>query len=63
MEPTRVNHEARGSFANLDVWLRDLKIFANLLGELVVDFVVAGDAGGSLGGAIHVDRVVAAFTQ
>ncbi len=28
----------------LDVWLRHLKIFADLLGEIVVDFVVARDA-------------------
>ena len=47
----------------LDVSLRHLKIFADLLGEIVVDFVVARDARGFLGGAIHVDRVVAALTQ
>ena len=47
----------------LDVWLRHLKIFADLLGEIVVDFVVARDAGGFPGGAIHVNRVVAALTQ
>ena len=46
-----------------DVWLRHLKIFADLLGEIVVDFVVARDAGGFLGGAIHVNRVVATFAQ
>jgi hypothetical protein len=40
-----------------------LKIFADLPGEIVVEFVVARDAGGFLGGAIHVDRVVATLTQ
>jgi hypothetical protein len=47
----------------LDVWLRHLKILADLLGEIVVDFVVARDAGGLLGGTIHVNRVVATLTQ
>ena len=47
----------------LEVWLRHVKIFADLLGEIVVDLVVARDAGGSLGGAIHVNRVVATLTQ
>ena len=43
--------------------MRHLKIFADLLGELVVDFVVARDAGAFLGGAIHIKRVVATLTQ
>ena len=47
----------------LDVWLRHLKIFANLPGEIVVDFVVARDAGRLLRGAIHVNRVVATLAQ
>ena len=57
------NLSAAGDAQALDVWLRHLKIFADLLGEIVVDFVVARDAGGSLGGAIHVNRVVATLTQ
>jgi hypothetical protein len=54
---------ARDSFGGLDVWLRYLKIFADLPGEIVVDFVVTRDAGRFLGGAIDVDRVVATLTQ
>ena len=57
-------HRAAAAYAEaLDVWLRHLKIFADLLGQIVVDFVVARDAGGFLGGAIHVNRVVATLTQ
>ena len=55
--------EARGSFVESHVWLRHLKVFADLLGEVVVDFVVARDAGAFLGGAIQVDRVVATLAQ
>ena len=47
----------------LDVWLRHLKISADLLGEIVVNFVVAGDAGAFPSGAIHVNRVVATLAQ
>ena len=54
---------ARGSFAALGVWLRHLKILANLLGQVVVDFVMAWDAGGFLRGAVHLDRVVTAFPE
>ena len=43
--------------------MRHLKIFADLLGEIVVDFVVARDAGGFPSGAVHVNRVVATLTQ
>jgi len=46
----------------LDVWLRHLKILADLLGKIVVDFVVARDAGSFLGGPIYVNGVVATFT-
>lgn len=49
--------------SELDVWLRHQKIFADLPGKIVVDFAVARDAGGLVGGAIHVDRVVATLAQ
>jgi hypothetical protein len=48
MDPSRRSIAARGSFVTLDVWLRHLKIFADLLGEIIVDFVVARDAGAFL---------------
>jgi hypothetical protein len=35
---------------SLCVWLQHLKIFADLFREVVVDFVVARDARGFLGG-------------
>jgi len=69
MEPTRPTvlcdpvTAARGSFATLDVWLGHLKILADLPGEVVVDFAMARNAGGFLGGAIQVNRVVASLTQ
>jgi hypothetical protein len=56
MRPPRVRRSA------LDVWLRYLRIFADLPREIVVDFVVTRDAGRFLGDAIDIDRVVATLT-
>ena len=56
-------HAGRALTGALDVWLRHQKIFANLLREIVVDVVAARDAGGLLGGPIHVNRVVATLAQ
>jgi len=57
------HQRAAAETQSLDFWLRHLKILADLPREIVVDFVVARDARGFLGGAIHVDRVVAALAQ
>lgn len=53
--------KTRHWLAALGFW--DLEVTAYLLGEVFVDFTMPWNCGALLGGAIDVDRMIAAFSK